>query len=53
VVRLDDALGAEPKLLFADECHFADEGAARVAAALAARLEEGVSAFRGGSRSGR
>jgi hypothetical protein len=34
VIPLDDALGSEPVLLFADECHFGDEAADRVAAAI-------------------
>jgi lysophospholipase L1-like esterase len=35
VVPLDGALGTEPVLLFADECHFGDEAARRVARAVA------------------
>ena len=35
-----DALGTEPKLLFADECHFGDEAAKRIAKRVAAGLSE-------------
>ena len=35
VIRLEAALGTEPVLLFADECHFGDEAADRVADAVA------------------
>lgn len=42
VIRLDGALGSEPKLLFADECHFGDAAAKRVAQALARALVSAV-----------
>lgn len=35
VIDLDDALGSKPELLFADECHFGDEAAARFAHTIA------------------
>ena len=38
VLPLESALGREPVLLFADECHFGDEAARRVAAAMAEAL---------------
>ena len=34
-IELDGALGGEPRLLFADECHFGDEAAAMVARTIA------------------
>jgi lysophospholipase L1-like esterase len=35
LIRLDDALGTEPRLLFVDECHFGDEAARLIGAAIA------------------
>ena len=40
LIPLQDALGTEPKLLFADECHFGDEAAKRIAKRIAAGLSE-------------
>lgn len=39
-IPLDDSLGTEPTLMFADECHFGDNGAKRIASRIAARLSE-------------
>jgi len=39
-VDLDDALGSEPKLRFADECHFGDEAADRFARQIAATWKD-------------
>jgi lysophospholipase L1-like esterase len=36
LIDLNDALGAEPQLMFADECHFGDEAADRLARGVAA-----------------
>jgi lysophospholipase L1-like esterase len=33
-VDLQGSLGAEPELLFADECHFGDKAARRIATAI-------------------
>lgn len=38
VIPLEGSLGKEPALLFADECHFGDEAARRIAAAIAGAL---------------
>jgi lysophospholipase L1-like esterase len=40
VIPLDDALGASPVLMFADECHFGDEAADRAAQAIAESFVE-------------
>jgi lysophospholipase L1-like esterase len=37
-IDLSAALGDEPKLLFADECHFGDEAAKRLARSIANEL---------------
>ena len=39
-IPLDDSLGTEPTLMFADECHFGDNGAKRIASRIATRLSE-------------
>jgi lysophospholipase L1-like esterase len=41
-IDLQDSLGTEPELLFADECHFGDTAARRIAAALARHSLLGV-----------
>ncbi len=39
-IQLEDSLGTQPTLIFADECHFGDDGAERIASRIAARLSE-------------
>jgi hypothetical protein len=39
-IDLQGALGDKPELLFADECHFGDEAAGRIAKAIADALPE-------------
>jgi lysophospholipase L1-like esterase len=39
-IELNNALGSDPELLFADECHFGDAAAERIAEVIAEKLSE-------------